>query len=100
MSSANPGNINAAASGVFVPLADGTDIIVGAGAGGTTTLSVYLGDVINSDNDANLELYTLEYRAVVQNVAGNQTANHAHQCGDGELLERAVADADADAGWR
>ena len=62
-----------------VALIDGTGIVIGAGPGGTTTLAVFLGDVINSDNDANAEQYTLEYRAVVQNVAGNQAGTDAHQ---------------------
>jgi fimbrial isopeptide formation D2 family protein/uncharacterized repeat protein (TIGR01451 family) len=55
-----------------VAVTDGVGITIGAGAGGTTTLAVFLGDVINSDNDTNLEQYALEYRAVVQNVAANQ----------------------------
>jgi uncharacterized repeat protein (TIGR01451 family)/fimbrial isopeptide formation D2 family protein len=80
VASANPGGINSAASGVAVTLADGSAVLTGPGAGGTTTLAVFLGDVINSDNDANAEQYTLEYRAVTQNVAANQagtTLNNA-----------------------
>jgi uncharacterized repeat protein (TIGR01451 family)/fimbrial isopeptide formation D2 family protein len=80
VASANPGNINGASSGVPIALSDGAGMIVGAGPGGTTTLAVFLGDVINSDNDANAEQYALEYRAVTQNVAGNQagtTLNNA-----------------------
>ncbi len=73
VASANPGGINASPSGTPVVLVDGTGIVVGAGGGGTTTLAVFLGDVINSDNDANAEQYALEYRAVVQNVAANQS---------------------------
>ncbi len=74
VASANPGGVNSAASGVSVALTDGVGITIGAGPGGTTTLAVFLGDVINSDSDANLEQYALEYRAVVQNVAANQAA--------------------------
>jgi len=74
VASANPGGINSAGSGVAVALTDGVGITVGAGAGGTTTLAAFLGDVINSDNDANIEQYALEYRAVAQNVAANQAA--------------------------
>ena len=80
VASANPGGINSAASGVAVALTDGVGITVAAGAGGTTTLAAFLGDVINSDNDANIEQYALEYRAVAQNVAANQagtTLNNA-----------------------
>jgi len=44
VASANPGNINAAPSGTFVPLVDGSGITIGAGGGGTTTLSMFLGD--------------------------------------------------------
>ncbi len=72
VASTNPGGVNSSASGVPVTLTDGVGIIIGTGAPGTTTLAVFLGDVINSDNDANLEEYALEYRAVVQNVAANQ----------------------------
>ncbi len=70
---ANPGGINSAPAGTFVALADGSGIVVGSGAGGTTTLDVFLGDVIDSDADASTpESYTLDYRAVVANIAGNQ----------------------------
>ena len=72
VASANPGGINGAASGAFVALADGSGIVVGSGAAGSTTLSVFLGDVVNSDADGVPESYTLEYRATVANVAGNQ----------------------------
>ena len=78
--SVNPGGVNIAPSGDFVVLNDGADITNAAGPGGTTTLTVQLGDVINSDNDGNLEQYLLEYRVVVQNVASNQagtTLNNA-----------------------
>ncbi len=65
--SANPGNINAAAAGAFMALTDGTEIAVSG-----QTISLYLGDVINSDNDANAEGYTLELKALVLNTGGNQ----------------------------
>lgn len=74
VASANPGGINGAASGGFVPLADGTGIVVGSGPAGATTLSVFLGDVVNSDADSVVpETYALEYRATVANTAGNQS---------------------------
>ena len=63
----NPGDINSAASGAFANLTDGSDIKV-SGKG----LSVALGDIINSDNDANSESYILELKAVVENTAANQ----------------------------
>ena len=72
VASANPGGINGAPSGSFVALADGTGIVVGSGPAGSTTLSVFLGDVVNSDADGVPETYTLEVRATVANVAGNQ----------------------------
>ena len=73
VASANPGSVNAAASGSFVPLVEGSGIAIGNGAGGTTTLSVFLGDVVNSDADTGAaETYVLEYRAAVTNVAGNR----------------------------
>jgi uncharacterized repeat protein (TIGR01451 family) len=76
VASANPGGINGAASGSFVALADGTGIVVGSGPAGSTTLSVFLGDVVNSDPDGAVpETYTLEYRATVANVAGNQAGS-------------------------
>ncbi|PIE71573.1 MAG: hypothetical protein CSA22_01735 [Deltaproteobacteria bacterium] len=65
--SENPGNINAAASGAFVNLTDGSDITRSG-----QTLSVFLGDVLNSDNDTNAETLTLEFQALVTNVNGNQ----------------------------
>ncbi len=70
--SMNPGGVNAAATGAPVPLTDGFDISVAPGPGGTTLLEVFLGNVINSDNDDNAEQYLLEYRVVVQNVDANQ----------------------------
>ncbi len=70
--SANPGSINSAASGTFVPLPDGTGIAIGSTPGGASTLTVTLGDVINSDADLDAESYVLEYRAVVANVPENQ----------------------------
>ncbi len=65
--SRNPGGINSAADGVFVALADGVELDLQG-----QTLGVLLGDVINSDNDADAEGYTLEYQALVANDAGNQ----------------------------
>ncbi|MBK1644967.1 hypothetical protein CKO25_09955, partial [Thiocapsa imhoffii] len=61
----NPGDINAAASGVFVTLFDGSELQQSG-----QTLRLLLGDVINSDAAA--ATYTLEYQAVVRNVAANR----------------------------
>lgn len=65
--SANPGGINGAASGTFVALADGSDVVVAG-----QTISVYLGDVINSDAAPNDESYVLEYRVLALNDVSNQ----------------------------
>jgi len=59
----NPGNVNAAASTLFVPVTltqSGQD------------LSLFLGDVINSDSDAGAEGYVLRYDVVVANIVFNQ----------------------------
>ncbi|MCB1718762.1 MAG: DUF11 domain-containing protein, partial [Candidatus Competibacteraceae bacterium] len=66
----DPGAVNAAGSDVFVSLIDGSEFVANGQA-----LEVYLGDVINSDNDANAEAYTLEYQALVENIAGNQAGS-------------------------
>ncbi|MCK5923959.1 MAG: DUF11 domain-containing protein, partial [Methylococcales bacterium] len=66
-SSANPGTINTAGSATFISLTDGSDLIVSG-----SQIDVFLGDLINSDNDANTESYTLEIKVVVENVAANQ----------------------------
>jgi len=63
----NPGGINSRTSGDFVALTDGAEFEIN-----DQTLSLALGDVINSDSDANDETYTLEYQAVVANIADNQ----------------------------
>lgn len=60
------GGINSAPSGTFVTLAASDVEISGS------TLSVFLGDVINSDDDGNAESYVLEYQVVTENVIGNQ----------------------------
>ena len=65
--SANPGGINSAVSGTFIPLADGSDITINGG-----TISLFMGDVINSDNDGDTEGYTLELQAEVANINENQ----------------------------
>lgn len=71
--SSNPAGINSASTGVAVVLVDGASLFLGSGAGGSSTLDVFLGDVINSDADTTTpEIYTLEYRALVRNDAGNQ----------------------------
>lgn len=65
--SANPGGVNSAASGTFVSLVDGTDVLVIGSA-----LELYLGAIINSDNDGDAETYVFEYQVVVANSAGVQ----------------------------
>ncbi|MEM7658719.1 MAG: hypothetical protein AAF399_21525, partial [Bacteroidota bacterium] len=65
----NPGNINAAASGIDVSLTDGTDLTVV----GDTAIRLLLGDVINSDAETGPvtdEVYTLSLAAVVLNESG------------------------------
>ncbi len=63
----DPGGVNTAASGTFVALADGTELDISG-----QVLSLFLGSVINSDNDADAESFTLEIQCVVANTAGNQ----------------------------
>lgn len=65
-SSENSGSINATASGVFVALTDNTEVSVNG-----QVISVFLGNVINSDNDFSDETFVLEIQAVVDNAAGN-----------------------------
>ncbi|MBI5506259.1 MAG: DUF11 domain-containing protein [Deltaproteobacteria bacterium] len=66
-SSTDPGSINFAVSGAFVALADGSELTVSG-----QDLSVFLGDVINSDATPNDERYVLEYRVLVLNDVSNQ----------------------------
>ncbi len=68
--SQNPGGVNSAASGAFIALADGSDLTVAG-----QVLTLFLGDLINSDNDGNAESYTLEFQAVVANIAGNDAGD-------------------------
>lgn len=66
--SGNPGGINAASSGAQVTLVDDTDIIQSG-----NNLSVFLGDVINSDQDTGPvtdEVYELDLKVVVANESG------------------------------
>ncbi|MEN9560193.1 MAG: hypothetical protein RLZZ502_1404, partial [Pseudomonadota bacterium] len=65
--SLNPGGVNASASGNFVSLSDLNHLTITG-----QTIALLLGDVINSDNDANAESYVLELQARVDNIAGNQ----------------------------
>jgi len=67
LSSTNPGGINSAATGVFVDLTDGTDLM-DAGS----QISVFLGEITNSDNDVNSESYVLSIETLVENIASNQ----------------------------
>ena len=66
-SSINPGDVNNASSGTFVSLADGSDIDIN-----NNQLTVYFGDITDSDNDSNDETYILEFTTQVDNVQGNQ----------------------------
>lgn len=68
-SSVNPAAINGAASGAVVAL-PASAVVLGT-SGANPTLTVPLGTIINSDDDADAETYTLTYKAVVQNVATN-----------------------------
>jgi len=63
--SADSGGVNMAPSGVYVPLTDGVDLAYADG-----NVSVFLGDVINSDGSPGA--YILELKAVVGNAPGNQ----------------------------
>ena len=65
--SADPGGVNSAASGAFVSLTDGSDVVING-----QDIEIFLGDVINSDNDGDDESYILELQVVVANVVGNQ----------------------------
>jgi len=65
-SSENPGGINTAAAGNYVALADGSDLVQMG-----QDLELFLGDIINSDNDANDEIYILELQVLVQNTVTN-----------------------------
>ncbi|MTW23213.1 beta strand repeat-containing protein, partial [Allochromatium palmeri] len=65
--SLNPGGINSANANDPVTLIDGVHLLQSG-----QTLSLALGNVINSDaNAGTTEQYVLEYRARVQNLAGN-----------------------------
>ncbi len=66
-SSANPGNINNAASNSFIALQDGADITING-----NQIRLFLGDITNSDNDPNDESYILRFTAVVDNIDSNQ----------------------------
>ncbi len=78
VASLDPGGINARASGVFGPVPDGSNgMQVTTLSNGISILAVILGDVTNSDADPGTEFYTLEYRAVVANVAANQAGVRA-----------------------
>ncbi len=65
--SRNPGSVNSAAGEAFVALTDGVDFTVTG-----QTIQLFLGDVINSDNDLNAESYMIRYQGVLTNTAGNQ----------------------------
>lgn len=64
--SANPGGINAAPSGTFVDLSDGSDVTFSG-----QDLIVTLGDLTNLDADVNAETYVLEFEAIAENSVGN-----------------------------
>jgi len=66
--SSNPGNINLAVSGVQVNLTDGSDLMVAG-----QEISVFLGDVINSDNDGDDEQFILQFQVLTDNILSNQS---------------------------
>ena len=66
-SSADPGGVNGVPSGTFVPLTDGSEVVVSG-----QEVSVFLHDIINSDNDGDAESFIFELKAVVENVVENQ----------------------------
>lgn len=66
-SSVGSGGVNGAATAVFVNLTDGTEINLVS-----NILSLTLGDLINSDADANEEQYLVQYQAQVENIPANQ----------------------------
>lgn len=74
--SADPGGINGTASGNFVALSDGSELQISG-----QNLSLFLGDITNSDADVGGETYTLEIQAVVDNSgsvnAGSVLTNSA-----------------------
>lgn len=65
--SQNPGGINSAASGSFVALTAGSDVVVNG-----STVSVFLGNVINSDSSSATASYVLELQTRADNIAANQ----------------------------
>lgn len=67
LASNNPGAINSAASGVFVPLVDNSDLSISG-----QDLNLFLGDLTNSDNDVGAETYLLRIQVSVDNIAANQ----------------------------
>lgn len=74
--SSNPANINGAASGVPVALADGSSLIVAG-----QQISVFLGDVINSDNDVDDEQFVLQFQALTDNILSNQSGTVLNNTG-------------------
>ena len=64
--SQNPGGINGKDSGIAVQLADGTDLTLSG-----QNLQLFLGDVINSDQDADAEQLVLSFRTRLANAAVN-----------------------------
>lgn len=69
LATADPGGINSAATDTFVSLTDGSEV-----EQASQTLTLFLGNLINSDNDANQETFTLRFDALLDNEAGNQDA--------------------------
>jgi len=64
--SENPASVNTASSGSNVVLTDNINLTIV----GDTAISLWLGDVINSDSDGGDETYTLQVQAVVANESG------------------------------
>ena len=71
-------------------LTDGLDVNVAGGA-----IEVFLGDVINSDNDANDEQIVLQLDLVTENVAGNQAGTALNNQGSLRYFQPAGAAAES-----
>ncbi|MFK8012741.1 MAG: isopeptide-forming domain-containing fimbrial protein [Marinicellaceae bacterium] len=82
VAAANPSDINSAASGVPVDLIDGSSVIITG-----QNISLFLGDVINSDNDSSTERYRLSYQAIVENIPGNDTGTRLNNSASVSYLD-------------
>ncbi|MEL7529658.1 MAG: isopeptide-forming domain-containing fimbrial protein [Bacteroidota bacterium] len=89
-SATNPGGINSATSGNNVSLTDGTDITIAS----NRFISLFLGDIINTDTDGTAEAYTLSLQAVVSNESGisNDAGQSLSNDGTFQYLDGALAE--------